>query len=95
MTNRKNRPAPASEAVVGFFIRVNNEEEADLREFLKDSGYDDPPDGLREMVLDCIYGEEEPEAGPGILDGIRNPEIIMKTGAKIGEILFGKKKPPP
>jgi len=89
-TNQKNQ-----EIRVGFFISLEPQEEKDLREFLKANEYEEPPKGLKDLLLTILYEEDEPEEPNPLLELVNaHPEAINKGITKVGEFLFGKKKTP-
>lgn len=83
----------------GYFLRLKPNEETDFKLFLTEKGYSADSEGLREFILDEIYGEEdEKEENPILSAFVENPQAVKKgldfIAEKVNEKLFGVKKKP-
>ena len=86
----------------GWFVCFNAEEketENDLIEYLKEGDYPEGAEGIKKLLMDCIYEDEEESDDEGratqsqaspILETLRNnPEAVAQTAATL--LNFGKK----
>ena len=75
----------------GWFIKFTPDEkqfETDLDEYLKEGEYSPAPDGIKELLHDTIYEDDEKKEKPNvIIDAIQNnPEAVQQTIQGVGTI---------
>jgi hypothetical protein len=79
-----------NEIASGYFIRLTDEENKDLLEYLREAGFEKPPEGLRQLVLSILYEEdEEPEKKPKpfFQKVAENPELLGQGLSALSKIL--------
>lgn len=73
----------------GFFLNFQKDEAEDekaLIEYLKENGYEQGPEGIKEFLLDKIYEERDRPKSP-ILNALNeNPEAVQNVIEGIGKI---------
>lgn len=79
-----------SEVSSGWFLRFSPEEkqfETDLIAYMEEAGYPVGPEGIKKILSEAIYIEEEEDRINPIMDAIReNPEAIRQTFTGLGNL---------
>lgn len=97
MNQKTNQKVEINQEITGLFISVTSQESADIHEFLKDNEYEQSPKGLKEFILDLVYGEDEPEKEePFFSKALKDPELLRQGAQAISSLVqaYRQKKHP-
>lgn len=81
----------------GYFLSFNNADTEKIKQYLKKYDYNLDGEGLKELILDIINSDDEPEGESDLAQSIKsfiseNPEILKMAGST-GQFLLNKLKP--